>query len=55
MPGSKTHLKERLAELRDLIRHHDRCYYLLDRPQISDLEYDKLYAELLSIETQHPE
>lgn len=55
MPGSKTRLKERLAELRDLIRHHDRCYYLHDQPQVSDQEYDKLYAELVSIETQHPE
>lgn len=55
MPGSKAHLKERLAELRDLIRHHDRCYYLHDQPQISDQEYDKLYAELVGIETQHPD
>lgn len=55
MPGSKTRPKERLAELRDLIRHHDRCYYLNDRPEITDQEYDKLYAELVGIETQHPE
>ncbi|MEQ1664961.1 MAG: NAD-dependent DNA ligase LigA, partial [Bdellovibrionales bacterium] len=41
----------RAAELRDLISQHDHNYYVLDSPKISDLAYDKLFAELVEIET----
>jgi DNA ligase (NAD+) len=46
---------ERAAELRDLIRHHDERYHLLDSPEITDAEYDALKRELLAIESEHPE
>jgi len=45
----------RVRELRDLIRHHDYRYYVLDDPQVSDAEYDALFRELRDIETAHPE
>lgn len=47
--------RERLEELRRLIRHYDYCYYVLDRPEISDAEYDALYRELVALEERHPE
>ncbi len=45
----------RAAELRALIQHHDRCYYVLDAPQIPDAEYDLLFRELQAIEAEHPQ
>jgi DNA ligase (NAD+) len=45
----------RIDELRRLIRHHDRLYYVLASPEISDFEYDQLFAELLRMEEAHPE
>ena len=48
-------LKKRLEELKEQIRENDYQYYVLDDPQISDYEYDKLMQELLDIEKAHPE
>jgi DNA ligase (NAD+) len=42
-------------ELRRLIRHHDRRYYVLDDPEISDAAYDALFRELQALEAAHPE
>ncbi len=47
--------RERLAELREQIRHHDHRYHVLDDPETSDAEYDRLKRELLEIEARHPE
>ena len=46
---------DRLTELRDQIRYHNRLYYVESRPEISDLEYDRLMEELQQLEAQHPE
>jgi DNA ligase (NAD+) len=43
------------AQLRDLIRYHDRRYYELDSPEISDADYDALVRELRRIEEEHPD
>src|SRR5262245_61486740 len=48
-------VKDRIEKLRDQIRHHDRLYYVDAQPEISDREYDQLYAELKQLEEQHPE
>jgi DNA ligase (NAD+) len=45
----------RVEELRRLIEKHDRCYYQLDAPVISDAEYDVLFRELTALEKQQPE
>jgi DNA ligase (NAD+) len=45
----------RIEELRALIRHHEYRYYVLDSPEISDADYDKLYRELQDLEAAHPE
>jgi len=46
---------QRIARLRDLIRHHEERYYLHDSPEISDAEFDTLMRELIAIEAAHPE
>ncbi|MDP3652755.1 MAG: NAD-dependent DNA ligase LigA [Rhodoferax sp.] len=45
----------RLEELRRLLRDHSYAYYVLDKPQISDAEYDSLFQELQCIESKYPE
>src|SRR3954470_22815899 len=45
----------RAAELRAELDQHNYNYYALDRPVISDAEYDELFRELQSLEQQHPE
>jgi DNA ligase (NAD+) len=45
----------RISELRDLIEYHNRRYYQLDDPEISDYEYDKLMLELADLEEQFPD
>jgi DNA ligase (NAD+) len=47
--------RKRVNELRRLIAHHDQRYYTLDRPEISDAEYDALMRELRELEAAHPE
>ncbi len=45
----------RIKELRQLIRYHDRRYYVLADPDITDYEYDQLFAELKDLEARYPE
>ena len=47
--------KKRIQELRDLIHYHNYRYYVLDDPEISDAEYDRLMRELMELEKEHPE
>ena len=44
----------RLKALKETIRHHNARYYLLDAPDITDGEYDRLMIELAEIERQFP-
>jgi DNA ligase (NAD+) len=44
----------RAAELRDEIERHARLYYVEDRPEITDAEYDALLRELIALEEEHP-
>src|SRR6267143_619839 len=46
---------KRIESLRDKIRHHEYRYYVLDDPEISDAEFDKLINELKKIEGEDPE
>ncbi|HEX7049440.1 MAG TPA: NAD-dependent DNA ligase LigA [Longimicrobiales bacterium] len=45
----------RIESLRREIRRHDYLYYVRDRPEISDAEYDRLFEELERLESAHPE
>lgn len=47
--------KSRYLELIEEIQVHDTNYHVLDRPTITDREYDKLFEELKNIEESHPE
>jgi len=46
--------RERVAELRATLVHHERLYYVEDSPEISDAEFDGLMRELQALESQHP-
>src|SRR5256885_16837954 len=48
-------LDKKLESLRETIRHHEYCYYVLDQPEISDAEFDKLMRQLKDAEAQHPQ
>ena len=50
-----SHILARLSALRDQIRHHDYLYYVKDRPEISDSQYDRLFRELVELEQAHPD
>ena len=45
----------RLNALKGEIRRHDYLYYVKDRPEISDSQYDRLFRELVDLEQAHPE
>jgi DNA ligase (NAD+) len=45
----------RVAELRDLVDYHLYRYHVLDEPEISDAEFDRLWDELLALERKQPE
>ena len=47
--------EQRAAELRAQIAHHNKRYYELDSPEISDAEYDALMQKLKALERAHPE
>jgi DNA ligase (NAD+) len=47
--------KQRAAELRRRLQHHNRRYYVLDDPEIGDDEYDELLNELRALEAENPE
>lgn len=54
-PRKPSGLEAELESLRAEIREHDRRYYLLDAPTVSDTEYDRLMARLKELEAAHPE
>ncbi|HEV7678804.1 MAG TPA: NAD-dependent DNA ligase LigA [Candidatus Dormibacteraeota bacterium] len=47
--------QERAAELRRVIDHHAHLYYVRDAPEIEDVEYDRLFRELLELEERYPQ
>jgi DNA ligase (NAD+) len=55
MPGIPDHDLRRAAELRELLHDYGYHYYVLDRPLVSDAEYDALYRELAALEERRPD
>ena len=47
--------KERILELRKLLKQYSYEYYTLDKPTIPDSEYDQLFRQLEDLEAKHPE
>jgi len=54
MPSSKD-ARQKIVALRDKIRYHEHRYYVLDDPEVSDAEFDRLVNELKALEAEHPE
>jgi len=52
--GSDAAVAQRIERLREMIRHHDHRYYVLNQPAISDAEYDGLLRELKDLEARSP-
>ena len=48
-------VEKKIEALREKIRHHEYLYYVLDQPEISDAEFDRLMRELKDLEAKHPE
>src|SRR5712671_454450 len=46
---------KKIEALRDKIRRHEYRYYVLDDPEITDTEFDKLINDLKKLEAEHPE
>lgn len=53
--ASATDIQRRIEDLRDKIRYHEHRYYVLDSPELSDAEFDRLLQELKKLEAEHPE
>ena len=45
---------KKIEQLRTQLRHHSNCYYVLDAPEIPDVEYDRLFRELQELEANTP-
>src|SRR5437773_8078943 len=48
-------VQARLDELREEVNHHLYRYHVLDEPEVSDAEYDRLFDELKALEEEHPD
>jgi DNA ligase (NAD+) len=53
--SSKTADAARIEQLRRELAHHNHRYYVLDSPEISDAEYDRLIRDLQELEARHPD
>src|SRR6266536_4159811 len=53
MPVAKD-LGKKIEALREKIRHHEHLYYVLDNPEVSDAEFDKLMQQLKDLESANP-
>src|SRR5437773_11564697 len=52
---TKSVARKRIEQLRRLIEHHNYQYYVLDSPELSDAEYDRLVCELRELAALLPE
>lgn len=48
-------IRKKLESLRDLIRHHNYRYHVLDDPEVPDAEYDRLMQQLQELEQEYPD
>jgi len=55
MPVTSKDLEKKIEALREKIRRHEYLYYVVDNPEISDGEFDKLMQQLKGLEAEHPE
>ena len=55
MKAIKHNIQDEIESLREEIRHHEYRYYVLDDPEISDAEFDRLMNALKKLEAKHPD
>ncbi len=55
MTVSLEEIRQKIEDLRREIEYHNHRYYVLDDPEISDAEYDRLFEELKRLEEEYPE
>lgn len=55
MPAPTKDIEKKLDSLRNKIRYHEHRYYVLDDPEITDAEFDRLTNELKKLEAEHPD
>jgi DNA ligase (NAD+) len=55
LPSAKSTVTQRIAELRTQLGEHNYRYYVLDDPSVPDAEYDRLFRELVELESAHPD
>jgi len=55
MAAASKDIQKKIEALREKIRYHEHRYYVLDDPEISDLEFDKLLEQLKKIEAEQPD
>jgi DNA ligase (NAD+) len=51
----KSDIEQKNKSLRQQIKKHDLLYYVQNKPEISDKQYDELFSELKKLEAEHPE
>ncbi len=47
-------VEKKIEDLREKIRHHEYLYYVLDNPELSDADFDKLMQQLKALESENP-
>ncbi|MGC2196299.1 MAG: NAD-dependent DNA ligase LigA, partial [Terriglobales bacterium] len=55
MASASKDVVKKIEALRDKIRHHEYRYFVLDDPEISDFDFDKLVEQLKKFEAEHPD
>ena len=55
MASPNKEIEKKIESLREKIRRHEYLYYVVDQPEISDAEFDKLMRQLKDLEAEHPE
>ena len=48
-------IQEKIKELQDLLNRHNYLYYVLDKPEISDFQFDALMQNLIDLEKDYPQ
>jgi DNA ligase (NAD+) len=55
MPVASKEIEKQIESLRDQIRHHEYRYFVLDDPEITDFDFDKLVEQLKKLEAERPD
>src|SRR6266478_1971325 len=55
MAAAAKDVDQKIEGLREKVRYHEHLYYVLDHPEISDTEFDKLMQQLQQLEVEHPQ